>query len=330
MKSKILVLCFAMAFLTACGGSTSGGDVTQPPDLTNADEGSIKLTAGAPVDAGSAQEILAVDYANSEVGSVVNITAGELAGISIEVGETIAGGTSLLITGEAGEQDPGRLSLEVSADPNLFFKGQMNVLGEEEVEGGSRTERVNGVDIVYHSSEREKGSTRVEDGGMFIETGDNVQVQAQVTIMSVEGEELLVLGYSRGSPSTFTAPSTGTYTYEGHTVLFHGEDSHTDPSSKMSVNFGTGIGTYSADNFSGDYGAADVAISLSSDINLNNIDGTISGSNGLISVGDTDGSIEIVGVMGTDNNAVAGAVVAEGASGVNGVVGGLFALPKKP
>ena len=96
----------------------------------------------------------------------------------------------------------------------------------------------------------------------------------------------------------------------------------------MKINFADLTCSYSADNFvDGDDNA--VILSVESDILLNNIDGTISGSGGSITFGTATGEMEVQGVMSGDNAAVAGAFVTNPIT-AGGVVGGSFAVAKNP
>ena len=76
MNTKSLAMLPALALLTACGGSSTGG--VSYETLQNAPAGSVRLSADAPVNAENFDVIAAVDFDNSAVGSTLIITEGDM------------------------------------------------------------------------------------------------------------------------------------------------------------------------------------------------------------------------------------------------------------
>jgi hypothetical protein len=104
--------------------------------------------------------------------------------------------------------------------------------------------------------------------------------------------------------------------------------SYDSETATMTVNFETLSGEFTANNFTNDDEPA-MNISMTNAVTLNNADGTISGS-GTITVNGATGNMGLVGIMASDNSAVAGAFITNNPTQVGGVESGVFALPVVP
>ena len=98
----------------------------------------------------------------------------------------------------------------------------------------------------------------------------------------------------------------------------------------MVLNFAELTGTYQANNFDPDMDAPDLNIVISSDLSIDNTDGSISGAGGTLVAGGNTTELSMVGILSTNNDAAAGAVIVNEATNQTEIFGGLFALPKKP
>ena len=326
MKQSICVIP-SLLLLTACGG---GNVVLNTINLSEAPAGSVQVKSGDTVGAGSVDELLAIDLESSEVGSIIEVTDGDLAGIEIEVAEDTAGYTTLNLSGTNGD-GAGNASLLVTNNPGLFIKAQSNLADVEGETVSQRSKVFNGTEVTNYENVREGGSTFISEGGLAIGSGSGSGgIVAQVNQVAIGMEAAGSLGYSRISEDAYVPQTSGTYIFEGPTVVFADENSYTDETSTMVLNFSELTGTYQANNFDPDMDAPDVNIVISSDLSIDNTDGSISGTGGTLVAGGNTAELSMVGILSTNNDAAAGAVIVNEDTNQTEIFGGLFALPKKP
>ena len=324
MKQTLFVIPSAL-LLTACGG---GNVVMNTINLSEAPAGSVQVKSGDTVDASSLDELLAIDLESSEVGSVIQVTEGDLAGIEIEVAEDTEGYTTLNLSGTNGD-GAGNASLLVTNNPELFIKAQSNLANVEGETVSQRSKVFNGTEVTNFENVRESGSTFISEGGLAIGSGSG-GIVAQINQVAIGMEAAGSLGYSRISEDAHVPQTSGTYIFEGPTVVFADENSYTDGTSTMVLNFAELTGTYQANNFDPDMDAPDLNIVISSDLSIDNTEGSISGAGGTLVAGGNTTELSMVGILSTNNDAAAGAVIVNEATNQTEIFGGLFALPKKP
>lgn len=324
MKQTLFVIPSAL-LLTACGG---GNVVMNTINLSEAPAGSVQVKSGDTVDASSLDELLAIDLESSEVGSVIQVTEGDLAGIEIEVAEDTEGYTTLNLSGTNGD-GAGNASLLVTNNPELFIKAQSNLANVEGETVAQHSKLFNGTEVTNFENVRESGSTFISEGGLLIGSGSG-GIVAQINQVAIGMEAAGSLGYSRISEDAYVPQTSGTYIFEGPTVVFADENSYTDGTSTMVLNFSELTGTYQANNFDPDMDAPDLNIVISSDLSIDNTDGSISGAGGTLVAGGNTAELSMVGILSVNNDAAAGAVIVNEATNQTEIFGGLFALPKKP
>ena len=334
MNTKLILAAPCLAMLAACGGGSTGGGSTGNSSyekLQNAPAGSVVLSADSPVEVASLDAVAAIDFDNSPVGSSIAITEGKFDGLSIEVAEPIAGKPTLII--RAPDTDIEAISAVVG-ELNTWVQSATALAGLDGSESG-RSEVVNGRNVFFGQEDKSKGTTTNTDGWIEIQTGNNSSIEAYVSSASVGNDVALVVGGSRFDYTTlklmeYSAPTAGgTYTYEGVAVAFGADAaSYTSDSARMSINFDDSSGTFTASNFQPDEGAANKVIDMTSTIVVNNSTGTISSSSGTITSGNVSNDLAVNGVIGFDNSAVAGGLVPKAQT--DGIIGGVFALPKNP
>ena len=324
MKQTLFVIP-SVLLLTACGG---GNVVMNTINLSEAPAGSVQVKSGDTVDASSLDELLAIDLESSEVGSVIEVTDGDLAGIEIEVAEDTEGYTTLNLSGTNGD-GAGNASLLVTDNSELFIKAQSNLANVEGETVDQRSEVFNGTEVTSYRNVREIGTTFISEGGLAVGSGSG-GIVAQINQVAIGMEAAGSLGYSRISEDAYVPQTSGTYIFEGPTVVFADENSYTDGTSTMVLNFSELTGTYQANNFDPDMDAPDLNIVISSDLSIDNTDGSISGAGGTLVAGGNTTELSMVGILSTNNDAAAGAVIVNEATNQTEIFGGLFALPKKP
>ena len=323
MFMKNLAALPALFFISAC----SGGGTTSlvPADLTGG-AGSAALSAGETAEAENVTQLLAVDFDGSATGSIVTIAEFvDLTDVSMKIKEKVAGQSTILVSGQSVD---GKLSQTISSENmQLLLKGQNRLKDVVKVEEPPRINIVNGLDIVALAEDADLGTTKMQDGYIAIKTG-NESIFGSFTAITVGADSTSATGSGRIGDIDFTAPTVGDFTYEGMTSVFTADEAYQSIASTVTINFADLTGSYDADTFvDGDANA--VILSVESDILLNNIDGTISGSGGSITFGTATGEMEVQGVMSGDNAAVAGAFVTNPIT-AGGVVGGAFAVAKNP
>jgi hypothetical protein len=330
MFLKNLVALPALVVITACGGGNSTVSTPEIPseiDLTGG-AGSAILTTGVTAVAENATQVLAVDFDGSATGSTVTIEEFvDLSDVSIEIKEKVAGQSTVLVSGQTDEGET--LSQIISSENlQLLLEAQNNLKDVDSVDEEPIVNDVNGLNIVVIVQDTDLDTTSMQEGYIAIETG-NETILGSFTTITVGADSTTSFGSGRLGDIDFTAPTAGNFTYVGQTEVFTENDFYSSNASTMTVNFADLTGNYRADTFvDGDDDA--VILSVESDILLNNIDGTISGSGGSVTFGTETGEMVVQGVMSGDNLAVAGAFVTDDATAVGGVLGGVFAGAKNP
>ena len=325
MNKKLVLAAPCLAMLAACGGS--GTNPTVAPNLAVAPAGSVVLSADTPAEASSLEEILSVNITDSAVGSSIEITEGDFAGISVTKAEPINGKETIFVSTPDNVELSSALvgSLEDDLQVAIQFIG---------IDGTAdyRTETVNGTSIYFWKETNSLGTTAREQNEVGIGNSDK-GVAATVAATELGGETTLVLGSRRyfeavGATDDYQVKATGTYDYEGLATVFNVNDSYTTETASMTVNFEQSSGTFNATNFTPDEGAAPKTITIENVLSLDNNTGFISSTSGTLTVGTESGSIAVNGVLSENNDAVAGVLIPT--DGVDGIVGGLFVLPQNP
>lgn len=329
MLNKLSLGFVGVLALGGCGGS-SDGSATNPTETQ-------PLTADTPVEVTSIEDVIDIDFAAAEVGSVVTITDGDLAGATIEVVESVGGVSTALVTLPGEEEGETQTNYFVSSAISSFFEAQTQVTaaGEDPDSGlvgtqtNGNTVQVNGHGVFIYTNEATLGTTTVNVTGISIydENSENLEVSGVIYEGSVGGTTFTGISAGRDTGNEFSAPTTGEYSYTGKTAVFDSEgDSWQTDTSSMTVNFSTKTGTYQAENFGLSEDGVAKTITVSSDITFDNTNGVIVGSNSTLKSGEASGDIALVGMMSTSHTEVAGGFISDDA--VDGLVGGIFALPK--
>ena len=274
-----------------------------PANLTGG-AGSAALSAGETAKAENVTQLLAVDFDGSATGSTVTIEEFvDLTGVSIKIKEKVAGQSTILVSGQSVD---GKLSQTISSENmQLLLKGQNRLKDVVKVEEPPRINIVNGLDIVALAEDADLGTTKMQDG--YIAIKENESIFGSFTAITDGTDSTSATGSGRIGDIDFTAPTVGDFTYEGTTAVFTADNAYESTASTVTINFADLTGSYSADTFKNGNGVA-VILSVESDIKLNNTDGTISGS-GTITVNGATGNMGLVGIMASDNSAVAGAFI---------------------
>ena len=329
MLNKLSLGVIGVLALGGCGGS-SDGSATNPTETQ-------PLTADTPVEVTSIEDVIDIDFAAAEVGSVVTITDGDLEGATIEVVESVGGVSTALVTLPGEEEGETQTQYFVSSAISSFFEAQTQVAAAGEdpdsdlvaTQTNGNTVQVNGHGVFMYTNEATLGTTTVNVTGIAIydENSENLEVSGALYEGSVGGTTFTGLTAGRDTGNEFSAPTTGEYSYTGKTAVFDsGGDSWQTDTSSMTVNFSTKTGTYQAENFGLSEDGVAKTITVSSEITFDNTNGVIVGSNSTLTSGEANGDIALVGMMSTSHTEVAGGFMPDDA--VDGIVGGVFALPK--
>jgi hypothetical protein len=326
MNKKLVLVAPCLAMLAACGGS--GTNPAVAPNLTSAIQGSVVLSADNPAEATSVDEILSVNFTDSAVGSSVTITEGDFAGISLTKVEAIGGKETILLS----SPDDVELSSALVGSLEDDLKVAIQFIDVDGIEENRPSETINGTQVYFYNSTNSEGTTARQTNEVGIGDLDN-GVSATMSITELAGEATLILGARRhfegvGATDNYQEKATGTFEYGGLTTVFGVDDSYTTETASMTVNFEQSSGTFNATNFTPDEDAAPKTITIENVLSLDNSTGFISSTSGTLTVGTESGSIAVNGVLSENNDAVAGVLVPT--DGVDGIIGGLFALPQNP
>jgi len=326
MKKVFLLSSISMSILTACGGgSTSELNETTPQD------GSVVLSAGETVSVSSAEAVRAFDFENSPVGSTVNITGGNLAGVELTVAEPVAGKPSLII--KAPMTDIEIISAAVG-EVETWINAGITLTGVDGDDSG-RMETVNGKQLWFGSQEKGLGTTFNMEGYISIDTGSSTSLEAYLSAAQVGNDTSLIVGGSRYDETAlkmleYSPPASGgIFEYTGAVVMFAEDDSsYSSEMGRIQIDFDNNTGTFSANNFTPDEGAPAKNISLSSILEIDNGSGSISALSGTITSGNETNNLALNGVIAFDSSAVAGGLVPQYPT--DGIVAGVYLLPQDP
>ena len=326
MNKKLVLAAPCLAMLAACGGSGTNTPA-EAPNLTSASAGSVVLSADTPAEASSLEELNAIDFSASDVGAVAEINEGEFEGLKIEKVASVAGKDSLEVTLPSTTilQSVAVGSVADWLDAVTSFQD-----GDGSESNNELSHTSNGRDFYSYSTTYERGTTSLVEARVGYSENDRT-VKATVEYGAIAGRQFLAVGATRDNEGFGTdsyVTTQGEYSYSGQAIVFAEDPSYTSNDATMIIDFDVNEGTFSANNFSGDEGAANKNISISSNVIVDNIAGTISSSSGTITVEGVEKNIGLNGILAHNNEAVVGGIVAN--ESADGVIGGVFTLSKNP
>lgn len=329
MNKNIIIAVPCLALLTACGGSSTGGSSFEAPpsleELQSAPAGSVVISADTPVEAASFEQLAAIDFTSSPIGSSIAIVEGELAGLSITKAASIGGKTTITISQPGATET----ATEIRGTVSDILKLDAEFIGVEGEET-FQVQNINGTDVYFETDTRNSGTKTSNNMNIGI---NGTQGSVEATILSIEiGDDILAAAFGvkrefEGEISpNYEAPTAGNFLYAGLSSLFGDDDGHTSNTATMVVNFEDLTGTFSASGFEPDEESVAKVISIESALTINNTSGTISSTSGTITVDGVSGDIGVNGMLAFDNNAAAGTLIPT--AEVDGIAGGIFVLPR--
>ena len=323
MNKNLLIAAPCLALLTACGGSSTGDFSFET--LQSAPAGSVVLSADTPVEAASLEQLAAINFTSSPIGSSITIAEGELAGLSITKAASIGGKTTVTVSQPGATATTTEIRGAVSDILELEAEF-MGVDGEETFQ----VQNINGTEVYFETDTRISG-TKTSNNAYFGINGTQGSVEATITTIEI-GDDIAAAAFGVNrevegeiSPN-YEAPTAGNFSYAGLSSLFGEEVEHTSNTATMEVNFEDLTGTFSASGFEPDEESVAKVISIESALTINNTSGTISSTSGTISVDGVSGDIGVNGMLAFDNNAAAGTLIPT--AEVDGIAGGIFVLPR--
>lgn len=316
---------FLMSFLTVVVLANCGGGGSGTPDLDNAAPGSVALAAGQTIEATSLDAIKAIDLGASAVGAKISVTEGILEGIELEVTEPVAGNPALKIGGQGSDTGEQGLELYALTDPNIWLRGQLNLLAVDEENDNSYSVESNGATIYVYNYKKSLGTSVIESEELQITSG-NSTVYGDVTYVRVGAQTSLGFGYNLKSDELYEIPNQTTLDYTGRTFIYTMDAAYVDDTSSLNLDFDALTGSFSASNFEAKDGAPDLEILIENNISVDESNGVLRSTSGSISAGNTQGTIDLMGVLTSDSKAAAGALVVGNPEDVSGFVGGSFAV----
>ena len=303
--------------MAACGGSNLKINLN-PGNLP----GLTPLGIGDAVTANSDAEVVALNYNTAAVGATV--TASDFGGISdatVTIGNSVAGHAAYTAVGVASGS--AIRSTAVGPDLNLITQAGTYVKNAALGSVQSDVSTIGGQTVTKTGYIQTAGSSEVVHNTIGI--GDIVGYHLDSKIGDAN---TFAVGTARTGTAT-RETATGDFSYQGMAIINMANDvSYDSETATMTVNFETLSGEFTANNFTNDDEPA-MNISMTNAVTLNNADGTISGS-GTITVNEATGNMELVGIMASDNSAVAGAFITNNPIQVGGAESGIFALPVVP
>ena len=303
--------------MAACGGSTLKINLN-PGNLP----GLTPLGIGDAVTANSDAEVVALNYNTAAVGATV--TAADFGGISdatVTIGNSVAGHAVYTAVGVANGS--AIRSTAVGPDLNLITQAGTNVKNAAFGSVQSDVSTIGGQTVTKTGYIKTAGSSEVVENTIGI--GDIVGYHLDSKIGDAN---TFAVGTARTGTAT-RETATGDFSYQGMAIIDMVNDvSYDSETATMTVNFETLSGEFTANNFTNDDEPA-MNISMTNAVTLNNADGTISGS-GTITVNGATGNMGLVGIMASDNSAVAGGFITNNPTEVGGAESGIFALPVVP
>jgi len=320
MFYKLLMSFLIVSVMANCGGGGSG-----TPDLDNAAPGSVALSAGQTIQATSLDAIKAVDLEASAVGAKISVTEGVLEGIEFELAEPVAGNPALKIGGQGSDTGEQGLEFYVLTDPNIWLRGNLNLLAVDEKNENSYSVESNGTTIYVYNYKKSLGTSVLEGEELEISSG-NSTVYGDVTYVRVGDQTSLGFGYNLKSDELYEIPSQTTLDYSGRTFIYTMDATYVDDTSSLNLDFDALTGSFSANNFEAKDGAPDLEILIENAISLDKSNGVLRSTSGSISAGNTQSPINLMGVLTSDSKAAAGALIVGNPEDVSGFVGGSFAV----
>ena len=317
MVYKNILAASTLVVMAACGGSTLKINLN-PGNLP----GLTPLGIGDAVTANSDAEVVALNYNTAAVGATV--TAADFAGISdatVRIDNSVAGNAAYTVVGVASGS--AIRSTAVGPDLNLLTQAGTNVKNAALGPVQSDVSTIGGQTVTKTGYIKTAGSSEVVQNTIVI--GDIVGYHLDSKIGDAN---TFAVGTARTGTAT-RETATGDFSYQGMAIIDMANDvSYDSQTATMTVNFETLSGEFTANNFTNDDEPA-MNISMTNAVTLNNADGTISGS-GTITVNGATGNMGLVGIMASDNSAVAGGFITNNPTEVGGAESGIFALPVVP
>ena len=317
MVYKTILAALTLVVMAACGGSNLKINLN-PGNLP----GLTPLGIGDAVTANSDAEVVALNYNTAAVGATV--TAADFAGVSdaiVTIVNSVAGNAAYTVFGV----DNSSTIRSTTVGPNLNLLTQVATDVKNAAFGSVQSDvsTIGGQTVAKNSYTETAGSSEVVQNTIVI--GDIVGYHLDSKIGDAN---TFAVGTARTGTAT-RETATGDFSYQGMAIIDMVNDvSYDSETATMTVNFETLSGEFTANNFTNDDEPA-MNISMTNAVTLNNADGTISGS-GTITVNGATGNMGLVGIMASDNSAVAGGFITNNPTEVGGAESGIFALPVVP
>ena len=304
--------------MAACGGSNLKINLN-PDNLP----GLTPLGIGDAVTANSDAEVVALNYNTAAVGATV--TAADFAGVSdaiVTIVNSVAGNAAYTVFGV--DNSSTIRSTTVGPNLNLLTQAATDVKNAAFGSVQSDVSTIGGQTVAKNSYTETAGTSQIETN--LITVGD-ISGYHKAAKIGDANSTFAVGTVIIGTATRDTA--IGDFSYQGMAIVDMANDvSYDSETATMTVNFETLSGEFTANNFTNDDEPA-MNISMTNAVTLNNADGTISGS-GTITVNGATGNMGLVGIMASDNSAVAGGFITNNPTEVGGAESGIFALPVVP
>ena len=315
MVYKTILAASTLVVMAACGGSTLKINLN-PGNLP----GLTPLGIGDAVTANSDAEVVALNYNTAAVGATV--TATDFAGVSdaiVTIVNSVAGNAAYTVFGV----DNSSTIRSTTVGPNLNLLTQVATDVKNAAFGSVQSDvsTIGGQTVAKNSYTETAGTSQIETN--LITVGD-ISGYHKAAKIGDANSTFAVGTVIIGTATRDTA--IGDFSYQGMAIVDMANDvSYDSETATMTVNFETLSGEFTANTFTNDDAPA-MNISMTNAVTLNNADGTISGS-GTITVNGATGNMGLVGIMASDNSAVAGAFITNNPIQVGGAESGIFALP---
>ena len=318
MVYKTILAASTLVVMAACGGSTLEINLN-PGNLP----GLTPLGIGDAVTANSDAEVVALNYNTAAVGATV--TAADFAGVSdaiVTIVNSVAGNAAYTVFGV--DNSSTIRSTTVGPNLNLLTQAAIDVKNAAFGSVQSDVSTIGGQTVAKNSYTETAGTSQIETN--LITVGD-ISGYHKAAKIGDANSTFAVGTVIIGTATRDTA--IGDFSYQGMAIVDMANDvSYDSETATMTVNFETLSGEFTANTFTNDDAPA-MNISMTNAVTLNNADGTISGS-GTITVNGATGNMGLVGIMASDNSAVAGGFITNNPTEVGGAESGIFALPVVP
>ena len=318
MVYKTILAASTLVVMAACGGSNLKINLN-PGNLP----GLTPLGIGDAVTANSDAEVVALNYNTAAVGATV--TAADFAGVSdaiVTIVNSVAGNAAYTVFGV--DNSSTIRSTTVGPNLNLLTQAATDVKNAAFGSVQSDVSTIGGQTVAKNSYTETAGTSQIETN--LITVGD-ISGYHKAAKIGDANSTFAVGTVIIGTATRDTA--IGDFSYQGMAIVdMTNNVSYDSQTATMTVNFETLSGEFTANNFTNDDEPA-MNISMTNAVTLNNADGTISGS-GTITVNGATGNMGLVGIMASDNSAVAGGFITNNPTQVGGAEGGIFALPVVP